>query len=136
MNTLNGSCICGAVKYEIVGACRDIIACHCIQCRKFTGHFTAVTATLPENLKIIHAEGLRWYRAPAEESQRGFCKYCGSTLFWKPDTGDRISVYAGTIDDQSGLKLTSHIFVEEKGDYYEIEDDAEQYATDGATLTL
>ncbi len=135
MKSLHGSCMCRSVQYEITGECREIIACHCNECRKFSGHFTAATATAPGNLIILCDKGLKWYRS-SSVAQRGFCANCGSTLFWKPDSGDRISIYAGTIDGQSGLTLGSHIFVEEKGDYYEIEDGKAQYATSGANLSI
>ena len=127
--------MCGSVRYEINGDCREVVACHCNECRKSSGHFTAATATLPENLKIVSGNGLKWYRS-SSTAQRGFCANCGSTLFWKPDSGDRISIYAGTIDGPTGLTLGSHIFVEEKGDYYEIENNRAQYATNGADLTV
>ena len=135
MKTLPGGCMCGSVRYEITGDCREIIACHCSQCRKASGHFTAATATLPENLKIFDDKDLKWYRS-SSIAQRGFCGNCGSTLFWKPDSGDRISIYAGTIDGETGLKISSHIYIEEKGDYYEIEDNKAQYATNGADLSI
>ena len=135
MKMLSGSCMCGSVLYEITGDCREIIACHCNECRKASGHFTAATATIPENLKLVNEAGLKWYRS-SSIAQRGFCQNCGSTLFWKPDSGDRISVYVGTIDGQTKLALSSHIFVEEKGDYYEIEDNVEQYAKGGANLSV
>jgi len=135
MKKLKGSCICGSVKYEIHGDLRDVIACHCDQCRKSSGHFTAATATKPENLKLLSDKNLIWYRS-TPTAQMGFCSHCGSTLFWKPDSGDRISIYVGTIDGQTGLRLTTHIYTEEKGDYYNIEDGVEQFATTGAKLTV
>ena len=130
-----GSCLCGQVKFETSGPLRPAVACHCTQCRKASGHFTAATATSPENLHLICDTGLKWYRSSAV-AQRGFCGDCGSTLFWKPDSGDRISVYVGSIDDQTNLVLDSHIFVEEKGDYYQVEDGAPQYQKGGANLSV
>lgn len=127
--------MCQSVKYEIRGDCRDIIACHCNECRKASGHFTAATATRPENLKLIERQGLKWYRS-SPIAQRGFCSNCGATLFWKPDSGDRVSIYVGTIDGDTELQLSSHIYVEEMGDYYKIEDGTPQFSKDGATLTL
>ena len=135
MSELSGSCMCGSVKYEITGICRDIVACHCNECRKSSGHFTAATATNPDNLKLVENSGLKWYRS-SSIAQRGFCENCGSTLFWKPDSGDRISIYVGTIDGQTGLTLSAHIFLGEKGDYYKIEKDIEQYVEGGANLSV
>ena len=121
--TAVGGCLCRAVRYEVHGPLRDVIACHCMQCRRTSGHFVAATATRPENLVITEDGGLRWYRPP-ELYKRGFCKFCGSSLFFESESGGRISIAAGTLDSSVGLKLVAHIFVEEAGDYYDISDDA------------
>jgi hypothetical protein len=135
MDKFLGSCTCGSVKYEVHGDLRDIIACHCQECRKMSGHFTAATATIPENLTLLSRNHLKWYRS-SSSAERGFCSHCGSALFFKPDSGDRICIFAGTIDGQTGLSLTSHIYVEEKGDYYNIEEGVEKFAKTGPVLAL
>jgi len=135
MNQLSGSCMCGAVRYEVEGKFREIIGCHCLECRKSSGHFTAATSVKPKDLIIIKDQGLKWYRS-SPSAQRGFCFECGSTLFWKPDSGDRISLFVGAVDTAVTLPLTSHIYVEEKGNYYEIVDGAKQYMQSGAKLAV
>ena len=55
-----GGCLCGAVKYEILGSLRPVVYCHCNQCRRTSGHFVAATATLKENLALISDECLEW----------------------------------------------------------------------------
>ncbi|MFT4521027.1 MAG: hypothetical protein ACI9JM_003438 [Halioglobus sp.] len=121
MTKLSGSCMCGSVQYEIAGDLRDVIGCHCSLCRKSSGHYTAATAVAPENLTLLISSGLKWYRSSGV-AQRGFCDDCGSTLFWQPDHQKHISIFAGTLDDQTNLFLTSHICTDEKGDYYTIEE--------------
>lgn len=117
-----GRCLCGAVRYVVRGPLRDVIACHCSQCRRMGGHYVAATATLRGNLEIAGADALTWYRA-SSEANRAFCATCGSTLFWKSDTADFTSIYAGSLDKGADLRLAAHIFVADKGDYYEIADD-------------
>ncbi len=68
---------------------------------------------------------LKWYQSSVE-ARRGFCGRCGSTLFWEGVGLDRISIAAGTLDDTRGLRIACHIFVADKGDYYEIEPGAPQ----------
>ena len=114
-----GSCLCGAVKYEVHGALRPVIACHCIQCRKQTGTYMSATAAADADFKFTETRGLKWYRASAE-AQRGFCGECGSALLWKRDGSDSISITAGSIDGPTGVALEGHIFCESAGDYYEI----------------
>ena len=122
---VTGGCLCGAVRYAVRGPLRDVVACHCEQCRRTSGHFVAASATRPEHLVLEESKGLRWYRS-SERMRRGFCRYCGSSLFFAPDPGERISIAAGTFDAPLELKLVAHIFVEEAGDYYQIADGARQ----------
>ena len=114
-----GSCLCGAVKYEVHGALRPVIACHCTQCRKQTGTYMSATAAADADFKFTESRGLKWYRSSAE-AQRGFCGECGSALFWKRDGSDSISITAGSIDGPTGVALEGHIFCKSAGDYYEI----------------
>ncbi len=123
-----GSCLCGAVTYEVHGPLRDVIACHCSQCRKQTGHYMAATAASREHFKLVRADELRWYRS-SDSAQRGFCGRCGSVLFWSRDGGPDISITAGTIDGPTGVRTEGHIFCASKGDYYVLPD--EGYRRDG-----
>jgi hypothetical protein len=85
-----------------------------------TGHFMAATAARVTDFVLLSQGPLRWYEASAE-ARRGFCSACGSTLFWAGKGKDYISIAAGTLDDASGLKFACHIFVADKGAYYQIE---------------
>lgn len=114
-----GSCLCGAVAFEIHGAMDDVVACHCIQCRKQSGNYWASTQVADEDLKFTRQDGLTWFSSSAE-AKRGFCKECGSSLFWKMEGSQRTSVCVGAIDGATGLKLGGHIYVDFAGDYYEI----------------
>ncbi len=117
----SGSCLCGAVRYSISGPLRHVTACHCSQCRKQSGHFYAATSVADANLVIEGQEYITWYEA-SDDAKRGFCKTCGSALFWKRNGDVNTSILAGSLDDDAGIKLVEHIFVADKGDYYEIDD--------------
>lgn len=123
----NGSCLCGAVAFTITGPMRDALACHCGQCRKQSGHYWAATSVPDEALTFIREDGLAWYRA-SDAAKRGFCRECGATLFWKPDHAPRIAIGMGALEKPTGAKLARHVFVEDKGDYYEINDGLPQHA--------
>ena len=86
----------------------------------------AATASLHKDFKITRDEGLTWYRS-STHAKRGFCKNCGSPLFWQQDNAKQISITAGTLDDDSGLALWGHIYAAEKGGYYTIADDELQF---------
>ncbi|WP_101067562.1 GFA family protein [Roseovarius salinarum] len=116
-----GSCLCGAVAFELDETPRAPIACHCKQCRRQSGHVFAAGHVPKEAVRMIREDGLAWYRA-SEKATRGFCGTCGSTLFWRADDGPEIGVALGALDDPTGLGLTRHVWVGDKGDYYEIAD--------------
>ena len=127
--TATGGCLCGAVRYHVVGPLRDVIACHCSQCRRSSGHFVAATGAPSEQLTFTRADSLVWFASSAH-AERGFCGRCGSSLFWRPTAGDRswTSIMAGTLDPPTHLKIERHIFVADKSDYYTITDGAPQQA--------
>ncbi len=114
---VQGSCLCGAVAFEAAGPLRDVVACHCTQCRKTSGHFWAATSVPMERFDLTRDEGLAWFRS-SPQAERGHCRRCGSTLFWKHDAEDRISIGAGAIDGPTGLTTAKHIFMDDAGDYY------------------
>ncbi len=125
----SGSCLCGAVQYKVEGPLRHVTACHCSQCRKQSGHFYAATEAADKDLFIEGGDNITWYSA-SPDARRGFCKTCGSALFWKSEGDAATSIMAGSVDGTSETRLTEHIFVGDKGDYYEINDDLPQYIQD------
>lgn len=122
-----GSCLCGAVAFTIDGELLRPSACHCGQCRKQSGHLWASAVTHQDNLRFAASDALRWYRA-SDIARRGFCNACGSFLFWQHNDEDTIAVSMGSLEEPIGLKLARHIFVADKGDYYDIQDDLPQEA--------
>ena len=120
-NNSTGSCLCGAVKYQVLGPLRPVVACHCGQCRKSSGHHVAATSAKREDFALLKEHGLKWFSSSAG-IRRGFCQECGGNLFWDKAELPSISIFAGTLDQPSGLQLVEHIYVDAKADYYEITD--------------
>jgi hypothetical protein len=118
---IGGGCLCGKVRYEVRGNLRDVIACHCTQCRRTSGHFVAATACRRQAFTLLRAETLKWYVA-VPGFRRGFCAECGSNLFFEEAGGERVSIAAGSLDEPQGLTIAAHIFASEAGDYYKIDD--------------
>lgn len=116
-----GGCLCGGVRFAIEGRLRPVVFCHCEQCRRTSGHFVAATACETGALEITAGESLSWYRS-SDVAERGFCKICGGSLFWRPDHGRYVSVGAGVFDDPNILTGAEHIFCESKSNYYSIDD--------------
>ena len=116
-NEVTGRCLCGAVTFKTKATSHEVHACHCSMCRRWTGG----------PLMYIHTEG-----APAitgadqvsifrssDAGERGFCKTCGSILFWKVAGEDQYAFMAGALDDASGLVLTREIFIDDKPAFYD-----------------
>ena len=120
MKVIQGGCACGGVRYEVRGALRPIIACHCVQCRRTSGHFVAATACRRSVFALLKSDTLKWFVA-VPGFRRGFCSECGSSLFFEETGGERVSIAAGSLDEPQGLSIAAHIFVAEAGDYYEID---------------
>ncbi|MCR4266675.1 GFA family protein [Nitratireductor sp. ZSWI3] len=118
----NGSCLCGAVRFRTRGPLRGVVYCHCSQCRKQTGLYYAATDVRDVDVDIGGGENLTWYAA-SDFARRGFCRTCGSALFWKRNDSDKISILAGAFETPSGLVSEAHIFVADQGDFYTIGDD-------------
>ena len=96
-------------------------ACHCSQCRKHSGHFFASTDVPRTALTIQGADNLKWFHSSAKV-RRGFCSTCGSSLFWDPIHKDWIGIAMGAFDLPTETRLKVHIYVADKGDYYDIAD--------------
>ena len=128
---VEGSCLCGAVRDTVDGPLRPVIACHCAQCRKTSGHHVAATSARREAVTVTGA--VSWYRS-SDTARRGFCPVCGSNLFWD-GPGTHLSIMAGTLDGDAGIRLAGHIFCADKGAYYEIVDGLPQAAADDPALT-
>jgi hypothetical protein len=121
-----GRCLCGAVRYEVRGPLRDILVCHCVECRRWTGHVGAFSATLEDDLVLLDDAALRWVESPESDrrARRGFCGECGSSLFWKAADGDRINVAVGTLDRPTGLAIGGHWFAHHADAWDQLPEDA------------
>jgi hypothetical protein len=121
-----GGCLCGAVRYRVSGPLRGIINCHCTMCQRLHGSAGAHSKAKKANITVTEERGLKWF-ATSQRARRGFCGECGSVLFWEPVGQDATGIVAGTLDQPTGLKTIGHIFVGEKPDFYELNDDVPRF---------
>lgn len=120
-----GQCECGKVSFEIKIATKDVVFCHCGQCRRTSGHLWASVLIDDDDFELVTDSMLKWYTS-SDFAKRGFCAACGSSLFYKMNDEAAIAVAVGCLDQPTGLKPGKHIFVADKGDYYHIADDLPQ----------
>ncbi|MCI4664489.1 MAG: GFA family protein [Neomegalonema sp.] len=124
-----GGCMCGAVRYRAELLTVEATACHCEQCRRQSGHFWASIDARGDQFVLTAQDGLRWFRF--KTTSRGFCDRCGSFLFWRADGWDDISLALGSLDDAADIVLTKHLYVMERGAYYQLPKEAVQHARGG-----
>lgn len=124
--SVTGGCLCGKVRYRAAKASPDVAECHCSQCRRQSGHRYATIRADNQGFELERHETLAWYSA-SQQAERGFCAVCGSTLFWRADGSDHVALLAGSVDEPNQLRMARHIFVDDKGSCYEIDDGLPQF---------
>jgi hypothetical protein len=112
-NTLRGSCLCGAVKYEVSGQAQRFLHCHCTRCRKATGTGHASNLFLqPATLTWVSGEDqVRAFKVPeAKRFTNTFCATCGGRLPRQVQGADMVLVPAGSLDDEPPIAPQARIF--------------------------
>ncbi|MHB1083401.1 MAG: GFA family protein [Thiobacillus sp.] len=111
--TLTGSCLCGAVHYEVTGEPKMFYHCHCSRCRKSTGTGHATNLMLT-NAQLVFTQGeshLKRHKVPeAERFTRQFCDQCGSPVARFVPEIDAVVVPAGSLDSEIAIKPQARIF--------------------------
>lgn len=129
---IKGSCLCGAVQFELTQLAEPFELCHCNRCRKTSGSaFMAGVGVLRENFRWLSGQdSVKTYDAPMIESPPAyrvcFCSTCGSPVPDPQDQSDRFELPAGLLDDDPKLQPDKHIFVDYKALWYLIGDQLPQ----------
>ena len=115
--TISGGCLCGAVRFTATPKNREIGACHCSMCRKWSaGPFLVLDCQ--GTLKVDDTTNLGVYRS-SEWAERCFCKRCGTPLFYRLVGKDFNAVSAEAFDNREGYEFKTQIFIDEKPAYYD-----------------
>lgn len=116
-------CLCGKVTFEANEDIKDVSACHCEMCRRWTGG-PMLAAHLKDTPTITGEDNITWFKS-SDWAERGFCSSCGTSLFYRLTVGPAPLYMAavGAFDDQSGLNMDSQIFIEEKPSFYDFAGD-------------
>lgn len=121
---LSGHCLCGAVTYKAKAASHDVSACHCGMCRRWTGG-PLMYIDAEDVPTFTGAENIGLYRS-SDTGERGFCKRCGSLLFWKVADVERYAFTAGSLETPDGLNFAKEIFIEDKPAFYDFANPTEK----------
>ena len=112
-----GGCLCGAVRFTASPKGHEVGVCHCGMCRRWSaGPFLAMECV--GSVRIDDTASLGIYRS-SEWAERGFCRQCGTPLFYRLVGKDFCVVSAEAFDDKADFRLTSQIFIDEKPAYYD-----------------
>jgi hypothetical protein len=134
---LTGHCLCGKVRYEISEAPVAMMYCHCEECRRATGSSLNTSIFVRrENFRLVAGKEFVSFHETSPQNLRHFCSGCGSPLFkFFPDPAGLMTVRAGTLDGDPGVRPAGHIWVSEKAPWYEISDGLPQYPMGPETIS-
>ena len=121
---LTGKCLCGSVRFTAtVADDPHMHVCHCDMCRKWAGGVSmnvdcdAITFEGEDNLALYSS---------SDWGERGFCKICGTSLFWRMKDGSYRNMSAQAFDDPSVFKFDTEIFVDEQPANYRFANDTKR----------
>lgn len=126
---LYGSCLCGAIRYEIGGPLSNVINCHCGMCRKAHAAAFRTRASVPaKDFRFISGEEVLSRYESSPGMFRCFCSRCGSSIISTfVDNPDVYGFPLGTLDDDPGVKPVAHVHVASKAPWHEITDDLPRF---------
>ena len=128
MRKLRGSCLCGAVQYEIPDELLYAAYCHCSECRRFSGSaFSALGGIAMAQLQINTGEDKIKFFRKTEASNLAFCEVCGSSLFTEKPLKGLAHLRLGTLMDSPSLTPQAHVLVGSKAPWFEITDNLPQF---------
>lgn len=134
---LTGHCLCGSVRYEIRGKPLALLYCHCEECRRATGSSLNTSIFVSrEDFRLVSGEDAISHHESSPGNLRYFCSRCGSHVFKHfPKPPKLLTVRAGTLDGDPGVRPSAHIWVSEKAPWYEISDGLPQFPRGPASFT-
>lgn len=116
LNTVKGSCMCGEVSLSTTSTNKEVGACHCGMCRKWGGSSLLVIDCGSE-VNFSGEDNITIYQS-SEWAERGFCKQCGTHLFYKLKQNNQYYIPAGIFDSNKDFVFDHQIFIDEKPEYY------------------
>ena len=125
--TLAGSCLCGAVRYEVRDEFVYAMNCHCSQCRRVTGAAFKPFAGIERDKLSVRQGADNLARHGEPDNHDAFCRTCGSLLYSVVRAGAYVHVTLGTLTDDPGIRPARHIYVGSKAPWFTITDDLPQH---------
>lgn len=116
-SNVNGACLCSAVQVIVKSMNQDVGACHCNICRKWGGG-PLMAVDCGTEISFKGEDNITVYNS-SDWAERGFCKQCGTHLFYRLKESQQHIMPAGLFGEESALNFDHQIFVDEKPAYYD-----------------
>jgi hypothetical protein len=120
---LSGHCLCGAARFVATPAKMEMDACHCSMCRRWGGGPAMTVFCNDVQFEDERAVGVY---LSSEWAERGFCKTCGSNLFWRTHDRKMFTVSAQAFDDPGQFPFTVEIYIDQKPANYAFANDTKK----------
>ena len=130
----SGQCLCGAVRFRVDGAPRDVIVCHCSICRRLHGGPATYSAAPLTDFHLEGEDDVAAYEVGG--AVYSFCARCGSRLSWRRAGNDYVAFNAALLPEPTGLETVRHIFVGSAGDYEDLSTDLPKHAAYSGSETI
>ena len=114
-----GTCLCGAVHITASNPSNNVGACHCGMCRKWGGG-PYMEIDCGANVTFEGEDNITVYNS-SSWAERGFCKKCGSHLFYRLKESRQHMIAVGLFVEQENLVFKSQVFIDKKPSFYSFE---------------
>jgi len=120
---VEGQCLCGAVRFRVRGELGETRLCYCELCRRANGTAFSANVRIPTtDYELLSGHELIKGYESSPGAVRSFCSNCGSPVFARVASDpDHIRVRLGTLSKEAHARVTAHVWVRSKPDWYPIE---------------
>ena len=124
---ITGGCHCGTIRYQAEGEALTHALCHCTDCRRHAGAPMVGWTMYPQSAVRV-TKGTPKVYASSENGRRQFCPDCGPRLWHEPESGDYLTIKAGSLDEPVDISKSIHIWTSRKLPGTVIPQGAQQFA--------
>lgn len=111
-----GKCLCGAVSFTTSQLAKQLGACHCSMCRKWGGG-PLLAVDCGADVRFKGEENIAMFNS-SDWAERGFCKHCGTHLFYRLKHSQQYFMPVGLLEDEGQFEFDHQVFIDEKPAYY------------------
>lgn len=122
-SVVRGQCLCGAISLTATSTNKHLGACHCNMCRHWGGG-PLLAVECGSDVTFDGEENIGVYQS-SEWAERGFCKKCGSHLFYRLKQNQQYYIPAGIFNDSEGFVFDHQVFIDDKPEYYSFANETE-----------